>query len=225
MENKLLTLSYLETLSSADLIDLADDYGLDIPDDLSRRFIIGELLELAEELKQDPSEEEMIAENGEEDLDSNTNLPAGYNETQIVAMLRNPAWVYVYWDIKEVTFTDVTSNPSFNGFVLRVSFFDDEVSNAPVESFDVQITLQDRQQYIMLSPGRKYFRVDLVALFNGKPSDNLAVSKKIAIPSGSNLLTDSYPGMELDVSPVMELSGIRSLLKRNYENHRQSFSN
>ena len=28
MENKILTLAYLETLSSADLIALADDYGI-----------------------------------------------------------------------------------------------------------------------------------------------------------------------------------------------------
>jgi hypothetical protein len=43
MENKSFTLAYLETLSSADLIALADDYGIDIPDNLNRRFIIGKL--------------------------------------------------------------------------------------------------------------------------------------------------------------------------------------
>ena len=48
MDKKILTRSYLETLSSSDLVSLADDYGIDIPDNLSRRFIIGELLEIAE---------------------------------------------------------------------------------------------------------------------------------------------------------------------------------
>ena len=50
MEQNFLSRTYLETLSTADLISLADDYGIDIPDDLNRRFIIGELLEFADEL-------------------------------------------------------------------------------------------------------------------------------------------------------------------------------
>ena len=52
MENKNLSRSYLETLSTADLIVLADDFDIDIPDNLNRCFIIGELLEVSEEVNQ-----------------------------------------------------------------------------------------------------------------------------------------------------------------------------
>ena len=48
MEKTFLTRQYLETLSSADLMALAEDYDIDIPAELNRRFIIGELLEVAE---------------------------------------------------------------------------------------------------------------------------------------------------------------------------------
>ena len=39
----------LEKLSFSDLVQLADEYGVDVPEDLDRRFLIAELLELAEE--------------------------------------------------------------------------------------------------------------------------------------------------------------------------------
>ena len=49
MERINITRSYLETLSSEDLNNLADDYGIDMPEDLNRRFVISELLEAAAE--------------------------------------------------------------------------------------------------------------------------------------------------------------------------------
>ena len=48
---KKLSRGFLETLSSIELIRLADEYGIDIPDDLSRQFIIGDLIQLGEELE------------------------------------------------------------------------------------------------------------------------------------------------------------------------------
>ena len=48
----------LEKLSFSDLVKLADEYGVDVPEDLDRRFLIAELLELAEESNN--KEDEMI---------------------------------------------------------------------------------------------------------------------------------------------------------------------
>ena len=49
MDTMLVSRTYLESLSTADLISLADEYGIDIPENLNRRFIIGELLEAVED--------------------------------------------------------------------------------------------------------------------------------------------------------------------------------
>ena len=46
MDTKKLTRSHLETLATADLISLADEFGIDFPENLNRSFIIGELLEV-----------------------------------------------------------------------------------------------------------------------------------------------------------------------------------
>ena len=59
MEEKILSRQYLESISTADLISLAFDYGIDIPENLSRRFVIGELLEAAQELESETDEEQM----------------------------------------------------------------------------------------------------------------------------------------------------------------------
>ena len=43
----------LEAMTTAELIDLADKYGIEIPDDLNRTFIVGEILEALEEFSRD----------------------------------------------------------------------------------------------------------------------------------------------------------------------------
>ena len=91
----LVSRTYLESLSTADLISLADEYGIDIPENLNRRFIIGELLEAAEEW--DEFEDDLE----ESDQLETADLPQTYNETVISAVLRNPVWLFVYWDVKK----------------------------------------------------------------------------------------------------------------------------
>ena len=49
MNNEQISCAYLETLAFKDLVKLADEYGVDVPQDLDRRFLIAELLELAQE--------------------------------------------------------------------------------------------------------------------------------------------------------------------------------
>lgn len=222
MESKNLSRQYLETLSTADLIDIADRYGIDIPENLNRSFIIGELLEAAQEDEADSKEDITESEEEAPVHETEESLPETYNETMICAILRNPAWIYVYWDIKASDISRLNADLSFNSLCLRVSFWEYEDDDKPVESFDVQISLADRQQYILLSPGKNFVRVDLVALFSGREDENLAVSRKIELPKGSPLLS-SLPGREMELSPAVELSDMRELMASHFENHRQSF--
>jgi uncharacterized protein len=225
METKFLSRSYLETLSSADLISLADDYGIDIPDDLNRRFIIGELLEAAEEINQDcgHSENEMHAAGSAPVSESDT-LPESYNETMICAILRNPVWAFVYWDFKESDVKRLRSQNSLTSLMLRVSFFDEEESQKPSEAFDVQVSLSDREQYVLLPAGKKFVRIDLVAEFRNQPVETFAASRMLELPHGCELLTKALPGRDIKIDPVLELSGMSELLRSHYTNHRQSFS-
>lgn len=232
MNNKLLSLQHLETLSSADLIAIADDYGIDIPDNLNRRFIIGELLEIGEEIEQEEkSEEPEMVEDDSQKLELGDELPATFNETEIQVILRNPAWAYVYWDISSVDLKSL-ENGSFNNssfskfshFVLRVSYFESEDDLNPVDFFDVKIDKSTRAQYVLLENGRKFFRVDLVAVFADGASDNLAVSRKVKLPAVPEILKKAKPGEELDLPPLVKLSGMEKLLEINYEKYRTAFT-
>ena len=99
MEDEKISRAYLETLSFSDLVKLADEYGVDVPEDLDRRLLIGELLELSEENKHG-EEQNMIISAGEGSC-QDVNLPKSYNETQISCVLRNPVWAFVFWDLSE----------------------------------------------------------------------------------------------------------------------------
>jgi hypothetical protein len=224
MESKILTRSYLETLSTQELLAIADDYGIDIPENLNRSFIITELIEVSLEFADEQKEDDITASDENAPVHAREEeLPESYNETMICAVLRNPAWAYVYWDIKNADIQRLNSDSAFKGLCLRVSYWEKEEDEKPLESFDIQISLTDRQQYILISPEKNLLRVDLAALYSGKDDENLAVTPKIQIPKGSPLLT-SLPGREVDLSPAVEASSMRNLLTEHFEKHRESFS-
>ncbi|MBO6220092.1 MAG: DUF4912 domain-containing protein [Treponema sp.] len=224
MENNALTLAHLETLSSADLIALADDYGIDIPDNLNRRFIIGELLEVAQDMPAESEPVQVMNEQGEFPEKSGE-LPSSFNETEISVILRNPAWAFVYWDISADGIKKLSESSRLKNLLLRVLYFENESETNPIEYFDLQISLEDREQYILLEPGKKFFRVDLVALFNDGSSDNLTVSDRIELPETPAIFSKAFPGQEVDIPKILEVSGMKKLLKSHYEKYRQSFVN
>ncbi|MBQ0051946.1 MAG: DUF4912 domain-containing protein [Treponema sp.] len=223
MDNSLLTLQHLETLSSADLIALADDYGIDIPDNLNRRFIIGELLEIAAELQMEESAPAIEIVDDDLENASSEELPFTFNETQISVVLRNPAWAFVYWDISEAAVKQMEESMRFESLILRTCYFENEDDVNPIEFFDVQIDFSTRQQYILLENNKKYLRMDLVAIFDDGSSDNLCISRKVKLPALPAILTKAKPGEEIEVPELLEISGMKKLLKNHYEKYRQSF--
>ncbi|MBP5174759.1 MAG: DUF4912 domain-containing protein [Treponema sp.] len=220
MEEKILSRQYLESISTADLISLAFDYGIDIPENLSRRFVIGELLEAAQELESETDEEQMA----ESEIDVPDFLPKTYNETQIYAILRNPAWAFVFWDYSIQEFETLTSRPDFKGFFLHIAFFDSASGETPSDSFDIQISPDDREQYVLIPAGRKYVIINLKCSIEGMDSRVLAYTRRIEIPPESETVVEYQPGKKVEMSELVKLSGMEELLRKNYKNHRQSFS-
>ena len=217
-----LTRAKLESLSSAELLDIADEYGIDAPDDLNRQFIIGDLLELADELEQSESKkqkETFVLSNGEEEEINLNVLPDSYNETKINVVLRNPASLFVWWDLSE---WDIKKIRSERGELrLAVYFFDEMRDEKPADMFDIQLSLEEREQYVIIPGSKKIVRVDLLLQTAGQ-SDILAHTEKIIIPKGGALMA-AKPGEKLNVSKIMELSGAAELLRDHYNKYRQSF--
>lgn len=212
MNNGVLTRSYLESLTSAELLDLADEYGIEIPVGLNRRFIVGELLECSCENQGGGGLLEAASAMEEE-----TGLPSGYNENQISAIVRNPVWAYVMWDIRDSDLSAARRAAFQQMLCIRALRFENTKSPEPAEYFDLPVSSDDRDRYVFIPPGPAVLRFDLVL-----SSSTLAVSRRILFP---RRLPDIEAAARMrSVSPVLQLSGLSELLKKQFEQHRQSFS-
>lgn len=223
MKTEFFSRQQLETMATAELIGIADKYGIDIPDDLSRRFIIGELLEAEEEARSSsPHKEDVRILNEEEPVPDS--LPKTYNNTAIDAVPRNPAWLFVFWDVKEAETALLLQNSSFESSFLHVSFFESAKDENPSDSFDIKVSLEPNEQYIMIPGGKKFVRVDLSVSIKGNVSVALASTRLIEIPSENESVQNVPPGKKTAFPPLVQLSGMRRILHDHFISHRQSFS-
>ncbi|HBB43697.1 MAG TPA: hypothetical protein DEO40_03465 [Treponema sp.] len=222
MEKTVLSRQQLESASTADLLALADDYGIDIPDNLNRRILIGELLEIAQEQDSYKPENDVLINN--EEVEMPEMLPRSYNETQICMLLRTPAWAFVFWDIREAELETLTEDDAFKNFFLHVAFFDTATADMPSDSFDIQISPSDREQYVFLPAGKKYVIINLKCAMEDQNPKVLAYTKRIEIPQESKAVTEMQPGKKVDMNPLIRLSGMEELARAHFMAHRQSFS-
>ncbi len=216
MEKNDLTRSYLETLSSNDLIALGDDYGIDIPENLSRRYVITEILDLVgEQVAPDTKGQETSTDT--EILE----IPFSYNENKIVAVLRNPAWCYVTWDFNKDELLEAMEDSSFENLVIRLLYYKSATTNDVSETFDIQINATEKEQFILLSSEYASFAVSLIVTFDDKAAKVLASSHRVDKPM---LAVDiSLSGLQKTFTPIQTLSGLPAILKTHYNEHRHSF--
>lgn len=212
--------SYLETLSFDDLTKLADDYGIEVPQDLDRRFLIAELLEYSHEF--DNTTEDMVIKSDDEESVSYDVFPKSYNETEISCVLRNPIWAYVFWSISDNDLQILNALNSYT-LMLRICSLSSADNLTPTEVFEIQVTSDNQEQYVLLPIDKKFIRVELV-YFSKNSSNVLAFSPVLEIPQNSKLLNDFQPGKDEKYPEILELSGIQEILTKQYTNHRHSFS-
>ena len=219
MDDEIITRAYLETLSFSDLKKLADEYGVDVPEDLDRRFLLSELVEIAEETRQDKTAGMIIS--FENSINQSTNLPDGYNETNITCILRNPVWAFVFWDISDTDMNMLNALGDYS-LSLRVCILVSPEELVPAESFEIDIPNGVNEQYVLIPSGKNYIRIELVYT-SGTNREVLAFSQVVSIPKSSNNVENYQPGINNDFSPVMKLSGIEKILADQYTKYRHSF--
>ena len=62
MNDEFISRESLESLSFSDLSNLADKYGIDVPENLDRRFLIAEILEIVEEFNDEREDMQVSSE-------------------------------------------------------------------------------------------------------------------------------------------------------------------
>ena len=135
--------TFLESLTTRELIKMADEAGISIPPDLDRIFIIRELLDnaLDEEIFINPFPGKHNALSGQSlvqlapgnrleklpiqpDDDSHfasktAALPGQYHITYLEALPRDPQWVYIFWEIKAQERDHLEKDSRFEGYALK----------------------------------------------------------------------------------------------------------
>jgi hypothetical protein len=194
--------SYLESLSTEELIRMADRRGIDTPPDLDRVFVIRELLEIEDEAV---SAGDLLL--GRE-LPENTVLPKRYNITFIEVLIRDPLWVFVFWEIRNSDRERFEADPDFPGYYLRVLFHGPAGdSGASVEdlSFAVLVGAEDTTWYLGFPPSGGRYRVELCA--GDEEKTVLALSRVFTLPR----LLDRDGAEEALANPLRRLSGAETL--------------
>ncbi len=219
MNNEQISCAYLETLAFKDLVKLADEYGVDVPQDLDRRFLIAELLELAQE-ESNASDVQMIITDDDGEENEEINLPANYNETQISVLLRNPAWLFVFWNISEFDLNKVKHQKE--NLYLKINTYKKSENSIVTDSFEVQVLDESQEQYVLLPKGIDFVKVELLAC---KPNfqETMAVSSEIKVPKISSWINELNFAKDNIFSNKIKLSGIEDLLMEQYKKHRHSF--
>ena len=224
MKKETVSKQSLELLSTAELISLADEYGIVIPEDLNRYIIIGEILEAYTENETAQKSESDIKIN-DSDTEIPDELPSTYNNTCIDTVLRSPAWAFVFWDIKESDLSRIQSDSAFKSIFLHITFpqFPDE--EKVTDYLDLSAEFDTREQYILVPAGKKFMKIDLAISYRERQSEVLASTRVVEIPQENPVVQDYQPGKKIEMTPLVKLSGMKEILNEHYVNHRQSFSN
>lgn len=112
-----------------------------------------------------------------------TEIPKGYNVDRIAAMVRDPHWLFAYWEVTdrkyrelERAFADAWSKCKM---VLRVY----DRTNDRESHFDIVLTREARTWYINVSAERRY-QIAIGALSPDGRFELVAISNIVETPSG-----------------------------------------
>lgn len=236
MEEEKYTKDYLETLSTVDLWNLADEYvalfghrSAREEKNIDRAILINEILSAVGDLNDNGDEED---EGGflEEHFDD-AYLPTPYNSTEVELVMLNSACAFVYWNISTLDKRALNS-AAISELKIRVNCFSSAIpegdngkvlSNSPItkrsdEHFDFSISKNDSSHYFLLPAGLKYLRADLLFFLDGIV-DILASSPVVKVIEVTKLATPEKIWEEQSFSPIMRLSGIEKVLKNYYNSH------
>jgi hypothetical protein len=204
--------SYLESLTTGELIALAESQEIDVPPGLERGFIIGEILDAFPD--NDFSLEEEAAAPDRKGFSGPVPLPKRYNITYIEIIVRDPLWVYVFWEIRDSDREALENDPAFQGYYLKISPVGECTDG---DSFVVAVGDSDLAWYLGFSPESVsggaaetndrdcWFRVELYARL-GEDRELLAASRPFRMP---RLL--GTPGTFEEKNQARRLSGLEEL--------------
>ncbi len=233
-----LSKKYLESISTDELLKVAEIYGLFIPNNLDRHFIIQELLELGETDEEESKEktaitlsrliEESESEDEIDDLDDimdikkSKKMKISYSSTEVHLLLRDPMWLFAFWDFSKNEFKKIREDLNFETFFLRVFLFKENNKEDPYDYYDIEIDSADRSRYFYLSFDDILTRVAIYVRYADQNISLISQSNCIYLKRSN--IEDKLCKINNADTSIEELSGISILKKSHFKNYRQAFS-
>ncbi len=180
-----MTKDRLRSLSYNELSHIADKGNITVQQDMDKESLVSVIFEALEEERLDregnnnltiqveakkyavSQDQELFVDFGED-----VELPERYHETRLVLMLRDPSWVYCYWDIEDRILDELSENSEYSGLVLRVTELAaaDWGTDSYVDWFDIPIQFDDLRRYINLPSEDAFYGAEIYAQLGEKES-------------------------------------------------------
>ncbi|MCL2175082.1 MAG: DUF4912 domain-containing protein [Treponema sp.] len=198
----------LESLSTGELVNLADSYGIDIPSGLERIFVIEEILEYANAEESEPKEDLVVVPSYSESV----LLPKQYNISYLDVMIRDPLWAFVFWEIKSHDRETHENAVDFKGYCIRViPLIEGETEQqAKEKSFTVSVAPADSARYLGFAEHSSNSMVRYVIKLNAIRGDSeiqIASSRHFDLPA----LYEKDGISDLVKNPLIKFSGAQNL--------------
>jgi hypothetical protein len=200
----------LENLPVEELIVIAGEHGLEIPANLEKQFVIEEIL-LAQTEKKAAKDVALLLddETGVFEIESSP-LPAAYCKTYIETRIRDPLWIFVFWEIRDADKEAIESLPGFAGFCLRVrpaSGISAGGGNIEEYTFSIPVRGDDTSWYLDFPGQSDAFQIELCYIQNGREL-TMCAAGPCSLPK---LLPKSGDGGAHLRNPLALLSGLDEL--------------
>lgn len=239
-----MTLEQLQKMSRVDLLELAKNRQVKVRTAMTKQQLVETIIQSSAELpmpEPTPPQEtvEWIVQNPAESVSvpvatmtrPERDLPFSYNQTRVVLLVRDPYWLYSFWDYSAETYHGLVQ--LFGGWdkvplTLRVYQVALEGGGAPERMlFDIPINHETRNWYVHVQEPDKAYRVDLGYFHPYEGFVVLAQSNIVKTPrdSVSNIVDGDWMIIEEDFRRLYRLAGwgrpgsnsaelVESLLKR-----------
>jgi len=138
-------------------------------------------------------------------------LPKQYNISYIEVIIRDPLWVFAYWEIKRND-KDLHENAGdFGGYYLRIIPLKEETDSKSLDnSFTVPVNIEDCARYIGLaehsSRTQGRYIIKLIVLRGGSELQ-IAASKPFCLPK----LIENENINSMKENPLLRLSAVADL--------------
>jgi hypothetical protein len=207
-----LSRAYLESFTSQDLLSVAAQLSVDLPEGLSNRtLIIGEILDAIDESLRSEgagagkeTEHKPVAVRLTPSLRGNpfltVKIPERYNITYIKVLVRDPLWFFVFWEVKESMMEKLVKMEDFDGLCLRINVLEKGKEDS---SYTVPVGNGDKAWYLDFPAEGNEFFVEICARVGGRDE---ALAKSLTFHQPKILSSCG-----ITENPLALLSGIKVL--------------